>query len=91
MLQWAAWQPGERPQGLQIAEFFAANVAPEAAPPGSGPYLSAARVGAWGALVAAHRKANDEHVKLYGAHVTARRLTSMRTRAALRCAWCCHG
>ena len=74
VLQWAAWQPGQRPQGLQIAEFFAANVAPEAAPPDSGPYLSAARVGAWGVLVAAHRKANDEHVKLYGACVKFCRL-----------------
>lgn len=73
VLQWAAWQPGQRPQGLQIAEFFAANVASEAAPPGSGPYLSAARVGAWRALVAAHRKANDEHVKLYGAREPGRR------------------
>ncbi|KAK9820642.1 hypothetical protein WJX81_004134 [Elliptochloris bilobata] len=67
VLQWAAWQAGQRPQGLQIAEFFAANVAPESAPPGTGPYLFAACVAAWGAVAAAHRKANDEHVKLYEA------------------------
>lgn len=68
LLQWTAWQRGQKPEGLQIAEFFATNVAADAAPPASGPYLRTARVAAWGALVAAHRKANDEHVKLYGAH-----------------------
>jgi len=67
VLEWAAWERGRPPAGLQIAEFFATRTVPEAAPPGAGPCLTLARVPAWGALVAAHRKANDEHVKLYGA------------------------
>ena len=67
VLQWAAWKRGQKPEDLQIVEFFASNVAPDAAPPASGPYLHTARVAAWGAIAAAHRKANDEHVKLFGA------------------------
>ena len=66
LLHWARWdaQGGAAPEQLQQAEFFPIAVDPDAAPP---PAVHVTGVPAWGAVIAAHGSANDDHVKLYGA------------------------
>jgi hypothetical protein len=67
VLQWAEWdaQSGD-PPALCFVEFIAPAVNPDASPPDSGPYLQVARVADWGAVIAAHMKASDEHIHLQG-------------------------
>ena len=69
VVQWAAWdvQAGADPEGLQLIEFLAPGMNPHAAAPDSGPYTRTVRVPFWGAMVVAHSKASDEHIRLYGA------------------------
>lgn len=68
VLQWNAWDSRNRqpPKQLHFAELLAPAVNPDASPPGSGPYLLTAAVPAWGAVIAAHSKASDEHISLQG-------------------------
>lgn len=70
LLQWADWDAqhaDEAPQELQLAEFYAANMKAHVALARPGPCLQVTGVPAWGAVLAAHAKANDDHVQLYGA------------------------
>lgn len=69
LVRWSKWdlQAGEEPDGLQLVEFLAPPVNEHAAAPGSGSYSHIARIPAWGAVVVAHSKASDDHVRLYGA------------------------
>ncbi|KAK9815356.1 hypothetical protein WJX72_002240 [[Myrmecia] bisecta] len=64
LLEWTRWDATSKaaPEGLQLASFFPQPVVPEAA--ASGPYLHAVYLPAWGVVLAAHRKANDEHIRL---------------------------
>lgn len=69
MVQWASWdvQAGADPEKLQLIEFIAPGINPHAAAWDSGPYSRTILVPAWGAIVVAHRKASDDHIRLYGA------------------------
>jgi hypothetical protein len=69
VVQWAAWdvQAGADPEKLQLTEFIAPGINPHAAAWNSGPYSRTILVPAWGAIVVAHRKASDDHIRLYGA------------------------
>lgn len=65
-LSLGGWDPaagGELP-GAQLSSFVPAMVEETCADVLSGPYLHHAAVPQWGAVIAAHRKANDEHVML---------------------------
>ena len=53
-----------------MAEFFPATVNPKAAVSEAGQRLHVTGVPAWGAIVAARGKANDDHIKLLGAPFT---------------------
>ena len=69
LLQWAGWTEavsGE-PVDLRLAEFFPAIVNPSAAVAEISQRLHVTGVTAWGAIVAARGKANDDHIKLFGA------------------------
>ena len=68
LLQWASWNEAtpEEPEDLQLAEFFPATVSPSAAVAEAGQRLHVTGVPAWGAIVAARGKANDDHIKLFG-------------------------
>ncbi len=52
--------------GLRLVEYFAAEVDRQAAASGSGPYLRTAYLAPFCAIVAAHRKSNDEHIRVTG-------------------------
>ena len=67
LLHWAEWdaQGGAAPEELQQAEFFPIAVNPDAA--ALPPAVHLAGVPAWGAVIAAHGSASDDHIKLYGA------------------------
>ncbi|KAK9903379.1 hypothetical protein WJX75_004370 [Coccomyxa subellipsoidea] len=67
VVQWAAWdvQAGADPEKLQLTEFIAPGINPHAAAWNSGPYSRTILVPAWGAIVVAHRKASDNHIRLY--------------------------
>ena len=64
---WDSWNAGqEQPQGLKLLEFFGADVELDAAAPASGPYLRTAYIFPFNSIIAAHRKANDEHIRVTG-------------------------
>lgn len=65
LLQWAEWdmQSGDAPAELQQAEFFPITINPDAP---TQPAVHIAGVPAWGAVLAAHGSASDDHIKLYG-------------------------
>ena len=89
VLQWDAWAPGGAPAGLKTVDFFAPTIEPDAgAPEGacSAVGLHATTVGPWGLTVAAHGKANDDHVRLVGACTLGPRAGAI-TRAS-PCAAC---
>ncbi len=69
VMQWSTWdiEAGADPEELQLVEFIAPAVNADASAEGSGPYTHVACVPAWGAAVVAHRKASDDHIRLYGA------------------------
>lgn len=92
LVQWAEWDPqsGEGPQGIRLVEFPPLNIVPEAGPSASGPYLHATRVPGWNAIIAAHSKAVDEHVKLYGNLSKATSLHSLQVlhwSSSTFCVW----
>ncbi|BDA49876.1 probable nuclear pore complex protein NUP98B at C-terminar half [Coccomyxa sp. Obi] len=67
VMQWSAWdvEAGADPEELQLAEFIAPAVNADSTAENSGPYTHVTRVPAWGAAVVAHRKASDDHIRLY--------------------------
>ena len=68
-MRWAAWDvhAGADPEELQLTEFIPPPINPDAAARDSGPYARIALVPAWGAIVVAHSKASDDHIRLFGA------------------------
>ena len=69
LVRWAAWDvhAGADPEELQLTEFIPPPINPDAAARDSGPYARIALVPAWGAIVVAHSKASDDHIRLFGA------------------------
>ena len=71
VLSWDSWDTAagqQQPVGLRLVEYFAAEVDGQAAASGSGPYLRTAHMAPFCAVVAAHRKSNDEHIRITGLH-----------------------
>ena len=52
--------------GLELAEYFGADIDPHVTAPGGGPYLRTASIAPFRAIIAAHRKSNDEHIRVTG-------------------------
>ena len=85
LLQWAGCNEAtpEEPEDLQLAEFFPATVSPSAAVAEASQRLHVTGVPAWGAIVAARGKANDDHIKLFGTLLCCLPQTQRRHRRNL--------
>ena len=69
VLCWDSWDMAagqQQPVGLRLVEYFAAAVDGTAAASGAGPYLRTTYMAPFRAVVAAHRKSNDEHIRVTG-------------------------
>ncbi len=69
VLCWDSWDTAagqQQPVGLRLSEYFAAEVDGQAAASGSGPYLRTTYMAPFRAVIAAHRKSNDEHIRVTG-------------------------
>ncbi len=81
VLCWDNWAADQsQPEGLKLVEFFGADVDLDAVLPGGGPYLRTVYITPFRAIISAHRKANDEHI----------RVTGSTFRSTVHCAWQAH-
>jgi hypothetical protein len=66
MVVWSAWDAKGPPQDVQLVDFFAQSIDPDATSLGSGPHLLTATVRDWDVFLYAHRKAFDDHIHVIG-------------------------
>jgi hypothetical protein len=89
VLRWGRWDVGSggAPQDVVAVEFFAAGTDPEAlgasAATAGGPCLRLARVAPLHAVIYAHGKANDDHVKVIGGPWVGREALAVSMRGSV--------
>ena len=65
MLHWTSWQPEnfQKPTGLELVRMAEVNTDPDGQPSG---HYHQSLISPWGVAVAAHGKANDNHIIVLG-------------------------
>lgn len=68
VLQWSSWETGgQTPRGLQLVDFYPVTTIREAPQWGRTAAVHVQPLEAFQAAVSAHRKANDDHIRVTGA------------------------
>ena len=68
-VSWESWDTAaeqQQPEGLHLVEYFGADLDEHVMAPGGGPLLRTAYIAPLCAVIAAHRKSNDEHIRVTG-------------------------